>query len=445
MAEAKKLLGAVAISPKIMEEVEAQVKDVEGFKKKIQEYLVQNVTELLDVILYGAITLNTSDVHIEPQEQESRLRIRLDGILQDVVFFDHNAYHHLISRLKLLSKLKLNITDKPQDGRFTIGVKDMLIEVRTSSLPAEYGESIVMRILNPKSLISLDELGLRDDLYKIFKEEIEKPNGMIIVTGPTGSGKTTTLYAFLKKIQNPEIKIITIEDPIEYHLTGVSQTQVAPEKGYDFSDGLRSIVRQDPDVILVGEIRDLETSKIALQAALTGHLVLSTLHTNDAAGTIPRLIDLGVDPSSIASGLKMAVAQRLVRKVCKKCSTTRKPTANELSEIKKGLGALPKKIKMPDLDKLEIAQPKEGGCDACNFTGYKGRQGLFEAFLVDSEMEKFILTNPPVSAIRDMAIRKGMITMYQSGLIDVALGKTTMDEVLRVVEADEEKIETSNS
>ena len=437
MEDAKKLLGSVAISQKIIGEVEADVKDINGFKAKIEKYLVENVTELLDVILYGAITLDTSDVHIEPQESDARLRIRLDGILQDVVLFDHEAYHHLLSRLKLLSKLKLNITDKPQDGRFTIEVGESLIEVRTSSLPAEYGESVVMRLLNPKSLISLEDLGLRDDLYKTFQTEIEKPNGMIIVTGPTGSGKTTTLYAFLKKIQNPEIKIITIEDPIEYHLKGVSQTQVAPDKGYDFSDGLRSIVRQDPDVILVGEIRDLETAKIALQASLTGHLVLSTLHTNDAAGTIPRLVDLGVDVSSIASGLKMAVAQRLLRKVCKKCSTLEKPTAKELSEIKNGLKSLPKNIKLPDLDKVQVAKIKEGGCQVCNFTGYKGRQGLFEAFLVDSEMERFILTNPPVSEIRNLAIKKGMVTMYQSGLIDIVAGKTTFDELMRVVEADE--------
>jgi type II secretory ATPase GspE/PulE/Tfp pilus assembly ATPase PilB-like protein len=358
--------------------------------------------------------------------------------LQDVVFFDQNIYHQLLSRLKLLSKLKLNIVDKPQDGRFSIEVETSLIEIRTSSLPAEYGESVVMRILNPKSLISLDDLGLRGDLYETFQKEIEKPNGMIIVTGPTGSGKTTTLYAFLKKIQNPEIKIITIEDPIEYHLKGVSQTQVAPEKGYTFSDGLRSIVRQDPDVILVGEIRDLETAKIGLQAALTGHLVLSTLHTNDAAGTIPRLIDLGTDASSVAPALKMAVAQRLVRKVCKKCSTLTEPTTEELAEIKRGLKSLPKNVKVPDLDKIKIARIKEGGCDACNFTGYRGRQGLFEAFLVDSEIEKFILTNPAVSAIRDLAIKKGMVTMYQSGLLDIVSGQTTMEEVKRVVEMDEE-------
>jgi len=437
MEDNKKLLGSVTITPEIIEEIEKDVKNIEGFKKKIEEYVGQNTTSFLDIILFGAISLDASDIHIEPQKDDSRLRIRLDGVLQDIIFFEQDIYHHLISRLKLLSKLKLNITDKPQDGRFTIEIGESLIEIRTSSLPAEYGESIVMRILNPKNLIGIDDLGLRKDLYKIFEKEIKKPNGMIIVTGPTGSGKTTTLYAFLKKIQSPEIKIITIEDPIEYHLQGISQTQVAPDKGYDFSDGLKSIVRQDPDVILVGEIRDLETAKIALQAALTGHLVLSTLHTNDAAGTIPRLTDLGADASSIAPALKMAVAQRLLRKACKKCSTLSKPTAKELSEIKKGLKGLTKEIKLPDLNKIEVRKVEGKGCDFCNFTGYKGRLGLFEAFLIDAEMEKFILTNPPVSSVRELAIKKGMVTMYQSGLIDVVLGNTTLEEVLRVVEEDD--------
>ncbi|MDO8486119.1 MAG: GspE/PulE family protein [Candidatus Staskawiczbacteria bacterium] len=433
----KKILGTVTITPEIIQEVKKDVKNIAGFKKKIEEYIEQNTTSLLDIILFSAITLDASDIHLEPQDDDSKLRIRLDGVLQDIVLFKQSVYHSLISRLKLLSRLKLNITDKPQDGRFTIKITDSLIEIRTSSLPAEYGESIVMRILNPKNLIGIDGLGLRKDLYKIFEKEIQKPNGMIIVTGPTGSGKTTTLYAFLKKIQNPEIKIITIEDPIEYHLKGISQTQVAPEKGYDFSDGLRSIVRQDPDVILVGEIRDLETAKIALQAALTGHLVLSTLHTNDAAGTIPRLVDLGTDASSIAPALKMAVAQRLVRRACQKCSTLIKPTAKELNEIKRGLKGLPDSIKLPDLNKIEIRKIEEKGCEFCNFTGYKGRQGLFEAFLVDSEMEKFILTNPPVSSVRELAIKKGMVTMYQSGLIDVVMGNTALLEVLRIVEEDE--------
>ncbi len=438
----KKLLGSVTILPEIIEDIKKSVDNVVEFGKKIEEYINQNTTNLLDIILFGAINLQASDIHIEPQEDKIRLRVRIDGILQDAAFFDKNIYHNLLSRLKLLSKIKLNITDKPQDGRFTINIEDSLIEIRTSSLPAEYGESIVMRILNPKNLMGLDALGLRKDLYKIFIKEIEKPNGMIVVTGPTGSGKTTTLYAFLIKIQNPEIKIITIEDPIEYHIEGVSQTQVSPEKGYDFSDGLRSIVRQDPDVILVGEIRDLETAKISLQAALTGHLVLSTLHTNDAAGTIPRLVDLGTDTTSISSAVKMAVGQRLVRKICKKCSTLVKPDNNELSEIKKGLKNIQKnvseEIELPkNLDKIKIAQSNEKGCAACNFSGYKGRKGLYEVFLVDAEMEKFILKNPPVSSIKELAIKKGMITIYQSGLIEIVLGNTTFKEVKRVVEADE--------
>ncbi|MBI2053949.1 MAG: type II/IV secretion system protein [Candidatus Staskawiczbacteria bacterium] len=432
----KKLLGSVTISEEIIGEVGKSVNSVPSYKKKIEEYMGQSVSELLDVALFGAITLNASDIHLEPQEKDVRLRIRLDGILQDVIFFDHKTYHSLVSRLKLLSRIKLNITDRPQDGRFTIEMPEALIEIRSSCLPAEYGESIVMRILNPKSLIGIGELGLRDDLYKIFEKEILKPNGMIIVTGPTGSGKTTTLYAFLKKIQNPEIKIITIEDPIEYHLKGISQTQVAPEKGYDFSDGLRSIVRQDPDVILVGEIRDLETARISLQAALTGHLVLSTLHTNDAPGSIPRLVDLGADSSSIAPALKMVVAQRLVRKVCKNCSAFKKPTLEEFSEIKKALKNISRSVKLPDLEKIKVPRANEKGCEFCNFTGYRGRKGVFEAFLVDFEMERFILENPPVSSIKELAMKKGMVTIYQSGIIDIVLGNTTFEEVKRIVEAD---------
>lgn len=437
----QKLLGAVTISPEIFEQIKKEVKNIPDFKKKIESFLDQKTTDLIDVILSGSIIIDSSDIHFEAQEEQARLRVRLDGVLQDVLFFDLKIYRGLLSRLKLLSKTKLNITDKPQDGRFTIlipgldspsrrGGNETPIEIRTSTLPSEYGESIVMRILNPKSLIGLEALGLRKDLLKIFEREIKKPNGMIIVTGPTGSGKTTTLYAFLMKIQNPGIKIITIEDPIEYHLEGISQTQVAPEKGYDFGQGLRSIVRQDPDVILVGEIRDLETAKIALQASLTGHLVLSTLHTNDAAGTIPRLIDLGVDASSIASALGMAVAQRLVRKVCLKCVTFIKPSTKELEEIEKGLKSLP--IPSPLKDK-EIKIPKTNGCEFCNNTGYRGRKGLFEAFLIDDEMERFILTNPPVSAVRDLAVKKGMVTLYQSGLIDVIAGETTLEEVERIV------------
>ncbi|MFA5878482.1 MAG: GspE/PulE family protein [Candidatus Staskawiczbacteria bacterium] len=431
--ESQKILGSVTISDEIAAQVKKEIKNISDFKKKTEAFLTQKTTDLLDVLLAGSIIIGASDIHFEAQEEQARLRVRLDGVLQDVLAIELKTYQSLISRLKLLSKIKLNITDKPQDGRFTILVEEIPVEIRTSTLPSEYGESIVMRILNPKSLIGLEALGLRKDLLETFQKEILKPNGMIIVTGPTGSGKTTTLYAFLMKIQSPDIKIITIEDPIEYHLKGVSQTQVAPEKGYDFKEGLRSIVRQDPDVILIGEIRDLETAKIALQASLTGHLVLSTLHTNDAAGTIPRLIDLGADASSIASAVTMAVAQRLVRKVCTKCSTMAKPTPEELKEIEQGLSNLPKNVKVNSIDKnFKIAKAK--GCEHCNNTGYRGRKGLFEAFQIDNEIEKFILTNPPVSALRELAVKKGMVTMYQSGLIDVVAGETTLEEVKRLVE-----------
>ena len=404
------------------------------------------IIKMVMVILRHALEGNASDIHIEPGRDKLTIRFRQNGILHPSLFLPLKVHPSIAARIKILSGLKIDENRIPQDGRFSAKIHSVDIDFRVATFPTLYGEKVEMRVLDPSvGIRSFDDLGLRGRSLEVVKEATKKPYGMILFTGPTGSGKTTTLYAFLKKIQNPEIKIITIEDPIEYHLKGVSQTQVSPEKGYTFADGLRSIVRQDPDVILVGEIRDLETAKIALQAALTGHLVLSTLHTNDAAGTIPRLVDLGTDPSSIASGLKMAVAQRLVRKVCKQCSTLVKPTADELAELKKGLKSLPKTIKTPDLDKVMVAKTKDGGCAACNFTGYKGRQGLFEAFLVDSQMEKFILTNPPVSSVRELAIKKGMVTMYQSGLIDIALGVTTFAEVARVVEEDEESVPAEQS
>jgi len=422
----KKITGEIEISPVSLREIEKEIKNVSDFKKRVESSLTKSITEILEIILGGAIQLEASDIHIEPLEEKAKIRVRLDGILQDVLLIERKIYESLLSRIKLLSGMKLNITDRPQDGRFSILMKGLPIEIRTSTLPAEYGESIVLRILNPKSLIDMEALGLREDLFGLFKKEIKKPNGMIIVTGPTGCGKTTTLYAFLKKIQRPEIKIITIEDPIEYHLKGISQTQVAPRKGYDFASGLKSIMRQDPDVVLVGEIRDLETAEIALQAALTGHLVFTTLHTNDAAGTIARLTSLGAKPSNIGPAINMAVAQRLVRKVCKKCVEFKKISSEEFRKIKKELSSL--KIKLEP--KLKI--PKTKGCKSCNYTGYRGRIGIFEAFLVDDEMEKFILTNPSIAALREKAIKKGMITMKQDGLIKVLKGITTIEEVERI-------------
>lgn len=436
MAEIKKITGEVVIPPMIIKDIKKEVKNISDFKEKIERSLSKSVTALIEIILTGSFYLDASDIHIEPEETRAKFRLRIDGVLHDVLIFDLNIYKALLARIKLLSRLKLNVTTRPQDGRFSILIEESSIEVRTSSIPAEYGESLVLRILNPKWIVSMEDLGLRKDLLEIFKNEIKEPNGMIICTGPTGSGKTTTLYAFLQKIAKPEIKIITIEDPIEYHLKGVSQSQVDEARGYNFANGLRAIVRQDPDVILVGEIRDLETAQIAFQAALTGHLVLSTVHTNDAAGTIARLQALGEKPANIAPALNIAIGQRLVRQICKKCVEFKKIRLEDFKKLKKGLKYLPKQIKIPKIEAgMKISYAK--GCRDCNFTGYKGRVGIFEAFLVDDEMERFILTSPSISAMREKAIKKGMVLMRQDGFIKVLQGITTTEEVERVTKEEE--------
>ena len=433
--------------PKITGEVKVsldefkEVKNIPLYKKALEDFGKEKVTELLEAILGGAILLDSSDIHIEPEEDDVKLRLRIDGILHDATVFDFKAQKTLLSRIKLLSGIKLNVNDRPQDGRFTIliiekdsknATNETVIEIRTSTLPSEYGETIVLRILNPKNLIEIEALGLRKDLVEIFKKEIKKPNGMIIVTGPTGSGKTTTLYAVLKRINNPQIKIITIEDPVEYHLEGLSQTQVDAKKGYTFASGLKAIVRQDPDVILIGEIRDLETAEIACQAALTGHLVFSTLHTNDASGAIARLVDLGVRTVSISPAINMVVAQRLPRKVCPKCVKLVLPSSTESKKIKDGLKGVKKEILPKVFFQSKFKIPQAQGCKECNNTGYRKRIGIYETFLVDDEMERFILKNPSIVDMKELAIKKGMVLMRQDGLIKVLEGMTTIEEIERV-------------
>jgi len=431
MEKSQTITGGIKISSEIYAEIKKKIKSVLDFKEEIDKFSGGNISELSEVILGGGILLDASDIHIETEEEQVKIRARCDGVLQDITTINREVHHGLLSRIKLLAALKMNITNRPQDGRFSVFSEDQVIEIRVSTLPSEYGESVVLRLLNPKSLINLDALGLRKDLLLLLKKEIKKPNGMIIVTGPTGSGKTTTLYAFLKQLQSPEIKIITIEDPIEYHLAGISQTQVAPEKGYTFASGLKSIVRQDPDVILVGEIRDLETAEIALQSALTGHLVFSTLHTNDAAGTVARLVSLGANPSNIGPAVNMAVAQRLVRKVCEKCKELKKISSEDLKKIKGGLSNVLKIVTAPKItENLKI--PTAKGCKYCNDTGYRGRVGIFEAFLIDDEMENFIAKNPSIADLRAKAIKKGFVTMYQDGLIKILEGLTTIEEIERV-------------
>ncbi len=426
-----KITGEIVVQESTVLEIGKKITNIFDFKGIIEEKLTSKITELIEFIIAGSISLGASDIHLEPEEERAKLRLRIDGGLADIMFLDKKIYQTLVSRIKLLSKLKLNVSDRPQDGRFSVVFKNTVIEMRISSLPAEYGESIVMRILNPSSLISVESLGLRSDLVETFNKQIGQPNGMLIVTGPTGSGKTTTLYAILRKLNNPEVKIITIEDPIEYHMEGISQTQVDPKKGYDFASGLRSIMRQDPDVILVGEIRDLETAKIALQAALTGHLVLSTIHTNDAAGTISRLQALGEAPANIAPAINMAIGQRLIRKVCSKCAKNEEATNEEIEKIKQVLKNLSKKIEIPEIKKgLKI--PKAKGCKYCNNMGYRGRLGIYEFFTIDDDIEKFILTSPSTVALRDIAIKKGMVLMKQDGFIKILQGLTTIEEVEKV-------------
>jgi len=392
----EKITAQIKISENASFNIKKNVENILDLKDEIEKVLGKETSKILEIIFAGSIHLNASDIHIEPEEKKVKIRARIDGMLHDVLFIEFKTYRSLLSRIKLLSGIKLNITKKAQDGRFTVLCNGEEIEIRTSSLPCKYEESVVMRILNPKKLIEIEGLGIRKDIFNQFKKEIKKPNGMIIVTGPTGSGKTTTLYSILKRIQGPEIKIITIEDPIEYRLEGISQTQVAPDKGYDFLNGLRAIVRQDPDVILVGEIRDYETAKIALQAALTGHLVLTTLHTNDTAGTIARLQSLGEKPINIGPAINIVIAQRLVRKICKKCVTSISPTKEELE---------------------------------------KGRVGIFEFFLVDDEMENFILKSPSMADLRKAARKKGMVSMREDGLIKVLKRETTIKEVERVTKS----------
>ncbi|MBI2099760.1 MAG: type II/IV secretion system protein [Candidatus Vogelbacteria bacterium] len=438
-------VGAIDISDEDISRFVGQMKDAQSLKALLErESAVAlkegGISSLLEIILAGGIITFASDIHIEPQVEEVRLRYRLDGVLHDITFLDNKLYRHLLSRIKLVSGLKLNIQSTAQDGRFSIHLSGNDIEIRTSILPGAYGESIVLRLLNPKAIeVSFATLGIEPQLFKIVEREINKPNGMVLLTGPTGSGKTTTLYAFLRRVSNNENKIITIEDPIEYHLKGVNQTQVNPEKNYTFLTGLRSALRQDPDIIMVGEIRDKETAKIAINSSLTGHLVFSTLHTNNAAGTIPRLIDLEINPKIIESALNIAMAQRLVRVLCPDCKKADAPSTEEkklLAEVVESI-----KKKRPDLVLAAGGQIwRAAGCDKCYHTGYRGRLGIFEAVLIDDAVAALMAANPNEREIRRAAIPQGILDMRQDGILKVLAGVTSLEELGRVVDINEEVI-----
>ena len=432
--EKDKITGEVDIEEKKLEELTKKWPTLNDFKKEVEGGTFEQIktTDLLQMIMAEAMAAKASDVHFEAEEEGTRVRFRIDGILHDAISnLPLKNYQALVSRVKLLAAMKINVRGVPQDGRFTISLTKKDIEIRVSILPSEFGETIVMRILDPVAInVGLPELGLRDDDLKLVYRQLESPNGLILNTGPTGSGKTTTLYSFLKYLLNPEKKIITIEDPIEYRIKGMEQTQVDPSSDYTFAKGLRAIVRQDPDVILVGEIRDLETAEIAMQAALTGHVVFSTLHTNDAVGAVPRLVDLGVKTATIGPALSLVIAQRLVRKLCGDCKKPKELSAEEKEKAAKFLAKLPKRVDQAAFKDFKVYEP--AGCDKCNHFGYKGRIGIFEFLEAGATFEETILKEASEIALSKLAKEQGMVTMQEDGILKVLVGLTTFDEVKEV-------------
>ncbi len=419
------------INPEVLKEVEEKITRKEELQNLMKNIIQENPFLILDYLIAGALKFNASDLHFEPQENQILTKYRLDGMLYEIFSFPRNIYNLLKNRIKVLSGLMINITHKPQDGSFSLNLPDKKIDLRVSVIPSSYDEAIVMRILNFNQVMKkLEDLGLRSDDLEILEKAILAPNGLILTTGPTGSGKTTLLYAILLKIKKPELKIITIENPIEYHLEGIQQTQVDENKGFTFSVALRSFLRHDPDIILVGEIRDKETAETALQASLTGHLVLSTLHTNDSLGAIPRLISLGVDPKLIPPAIRLIIAQRLVRKACPNCREEYCPDENLKNKIKEKLKNLPERVKLKvNLDNFVLVKTK--GCFQCFETGYQGRIGIFELLRITKDLEELIYQKPSEAEILKI-VEKDFVNLQQDALIKALEKITTLEEVERV-------------
>lgn len=387
------------------------------------------ITKIMDTILQFASQSRASDIHIEPQANQTRVRYRIDGVLQEKLVLPGAIHESLVSRLKIVSGLKLDERRVPQDGRFTFKSNDAEIDVRVSTLPIVAGEKIVMRLLRKSGgLPTLPELGLQNINLKLVQSAIEHPYGIVLVTGPTGSGKTTTLYSILTILNKPTTNIMTLEDPVEYQINGINQVQINPQAGLTFATGLRSFLRQDPNIILVGEIRDGETTQLAIQAALTGHLVFSTLHTNNAATAIPRLIDLGAEPFLISSVVVASIAQRIARKICEQCKIQYKPPPEVQQQVSQTVFG-------KNVDHIDSINLYKGtGCDACDHTGYHGRMGIFEVLTVTPSINKLILQHASANEIETQAVAEGMLTMRQDGYIKALSGYTTLEEVMRLTE-----------
>ena len=427
----KKYESGVEISEANLEKFKEAINSYKSLNDKINDV---NITDVVTLMLATAIKVGASDIHIEAEENGVVIRLRIDGVLQDAALISREKWHKITTRLKILAKVKINIENKPQDGRYTIHLKDKNIDVRCSFLPTAFGESVVMRLLNSSvATLEFEGLGIRPEIMAQLQREIGKPNGLILTTGPTGSGKTTTLYSIINKLNKPGTKIITLEDPIEYQMPGINQSQVDGKHGYSFSDGLRSILRQDPNIVMVGEIRDLETAEIAVQASLTGHLVLSTLHTNDAAGVIPRLIDIGVKPYFLSPSINAVIGQRLVRKLCPYCQEVHEPSIEEKEQLNKILAVISPKANLNIPAALPVLHKAGPGCEKCSFIGYKGRIGIYEIFTMDDKIKQLTAENAPSFKILQQAIENGMITMLQDGVLKVLEGMTSLEEIYRVI------------
>ncbi|OQB05396.1 MAG: Type II secretion system protein E [bacterium ADurb.Bin212] len=395
-----------------------------------------SVTELLDVIIMGSIKTNASDIHLEPGEEKYTVRYRIDGVLQDVVRLPASQYGSLVSRIKYLSHLRMDLNNQPQDGRFSFKTSEENIDLRISLMPSTYGETIVMRLLRQNAQrASLEAMGFRAEALSVIHSAMSRPHGVILTSGPTGSGKTSTLYAILTELNKPERKIITLEDPIEYKIAGIEQSQIDKENSYTFADGLRASLRQDPDIIMVGEIRDTETAEIAIQAGLTGHLVLSTVHANSAPSVFTRLLDIGVKPFLMSGSINLVMAQRLIRKLCPACGEQYTPDNDVWDEIKNSLEKIRSSLPSEVAEKLTDAPQqlmRSKGCEKCHNSGFSGRLALIEVLVPDDNIEALIRKVEGITEFEKAARDQGMITMEQDGLIKVLCGETTVDEVWRV-------------
>ncbi|MBL7142321.1 MAG: type II/IV secretion system protein [Candidatus Pacebacteria bacterium] len=424
-----------------LEELETELKEEKGKKKPLTRVEFQRMTEeapitkIVAVILRHAVEGNASDIHIEPAKDKLRIRFRLLGILYSSIFLPLNISQAVIARIKILSNLKIDETRIPQDGRFSTKINTKSIDFRVSTFPTTMGEKAAIRVLDPETgLKSFEALGLESRNLEVVQEGISKPYGLILATGPTGCGKTTTLYAILQLLNKEGVNIVTLEDPVEYFIEGINQSQVRPEIGYSFASGLRQILRQDPDIIMVGEIRDKETASLVIHAALTGHIVLSTLHTSNALGVIPRLVDMGIEPYLIPSTLQLAMAQRLIRRLCDDCKEEIKPNPKIRDIILKEIEELPLKVKNSLKIEKTFSLFKSKGCPKCNGAGFTGRIGIFEILSATPSLSDIILKEPSEHMIKKEADEQSMVTMKQDGILKALRGITTIEEVLRVAE-----------